>query len=391
EDPPWSASKLAPGQRMLGMAEKAATLGRTDWPGFFRAQLDFPEASRLAARLWAESDPAGFWAWLREAKDPVLLDRFATDLARVWAGSDPDAAMSALLQVSDKHRGDELRRAVVDEVLETDLAKGLGLAARAGDFNRFSWGPREWMKADPAAVVEGLAGLPKISDYRHFLNYALPVWIESDSAAALAWMTSHDPLPGDRWVKDGFAAAAKADPEAALAAAEALADPRQREEALLGVVASGRLTVEGLQSVLEVLPLKDRGRAGYEVLKSRPMTTPEALATGAELIALLPACRSTLYAVESLARGWRDVDAAGGWQWATTLPDAATRRRAFTVLAGSRPDAVASLPVSDLSNDLFRDVISRLPDDREDAWIGGLPAAHAAWARQVREKLRAGE
>lgn len=120
-----------------------------------------------------------------------------------------------------------LRRAVVDTALGNDFRKGLALASRAGDFNSFSWGPREWMKADPAAVVQELATLPSFSSYRSYLKYALSLWVQKDPPATLAWMSQQPSLKNDSWLGDGFIDAAKADPKAALAAASAITDPKR--------------------------------------------------------------------------------------------------------------------------------------------------------------------
>lgn len=386
-----ASGKPEPGLTMLGLAEKAATLGRGEWPGFFRAQLGFPDRARLAARLWAESDPAGFWRWLRGERDEALIDRFASDLLRVWAGADPDAAMDAVLQITDKDLGDELRREVVDTVIERDLAKGLELAGRAGDFNSFSWGPRAWMKKDPAAAVKGLAGLPPVSDYRHFLKYALPIWAESDPTAVLEWMKSARPLKYEDWLKDGFEAAAKSGPQAALAAARSLADAGHRATALGGIVSSGTLDAGELADVFGELPLSIRARSGPEMIQAQPYKTAADLAASAALLEQLPPGRDTLRAVDTLASRWSTLDARAGWQWAATLPDAAMRREAYVRLSSEATQdslpPIADLPLSDLSDELFRKVLQRLPGERRDAWIRQLPADHAAWAGAVRDQI----
>ncbi len=385
---PWTAARLAPGDRMAGLAEKAASLDAAEWPAFFRAQLGSPEFSRLAARLWAESDPAGFWRWLREERDALLLDRFAEDLLHAWAQDEPDAAMAAVLEITDGKTGDLLRRRVVDTVLARDLAKGLELAAQAGDFNRFGWGPRDWMKTDPGAAVRGLAELPAHSDYHRFLDYALPIWVESDPHAALEWMKTARPLKGDEWLVGGFKAAAKADPQAALAAARSLEDPDDRETAIGGVLAGGTLTASALGEVLGKLSLDARARFAPDMIRALPRESPEDFAVAAEVVEIAPANRNVATAVENLAREWATRDWQGSWEWAASLTDAERSRRALASVARaaereqvlSLASEVARLPASSLSDDLFRHLLQRLPEEERAAWIRSLPADRATWA-----------
>lgn len=329
-----SSAKLAPATRMQALAEKAAGLDASQWPEFFRAQLDSPDASRLAARLWAESDPDGFWDFLKEGKDPLMLGRFADGLMEVWVLSSPDDALAAACEITEKQLGDKIRRSVVDSALDRDVQKGIELAAKAGDFNLFSWGPREWMKKDPAATVKGLATLPAVSDFRRFLTYAVPVWVESDPAAALEWLKTEAPITGDRWTQDSFKAAAKADTAAALEVARSFTNPKQRDEALAGVLSGWKGDVEEAKEVIAELPLGTRGKFAMEMFFSRPTMTVEDLRESVSLLEALPRSRITLNVVESLAHSWQAVDRDAGLKWANSLTDPIARSRALKVLRG---------------------------------------------------------
>lgn len=385
----WSAAKLPDATRMQAIVEKAATLSRDDWPAFFSSQLNSPESSRLAARLWAEADPAGFWAWLRKDFDALIFDEFAGNLVTNWALADPDAAMDAVSAITDKRLGGQLRRKVIDTVIDEDLQKGIALAARAGDFNRFGWGPnRKWLHLDPKAAVIALATLPAVSDYRQFLNYATPIWAESDPSAALAWLAAAPRLPDgawpQEWLKNGFAAVAKADPAAALAAARAFDDPKQRSQALAGMVASGTLDLASLKEVLHEMPLADQRMLGSDLIRSRPSATVADLRETSELLVQLPSDRNNLNAVSSLADDWQRTDREAGWKWANSLTDPAMRRRAFAKLApGASPEQLGTLPLLDLSTQLFESTLRKIPANQRDTWIARLPASHAAWARSV--------
>lgn len=329
---PWSASKLSPELRMQGIADKAASLSAAEWPAFFRSQWDSPEATRIAARLWADNDPQGFWTWLKQNKDPVHISRFAKDLLECWAVADPDAAMDAAMQISDKALGDRLRVVPVEAALETDLAKGLALAKRAGDFNSFGkWDNREWLKKDPALTVTTLAGFDGANDYRGYLTYALPFWIEKDSQAALEWMKGAQPLKWDDWMPNAFKSVAKADPQAALEAARGIKDSRYRDVALGGVLASGKLDDEQFVEVLDEITLREEGLLGTRI--SRTGDSNADCAAYAKRLGMLPASANNLMQLESFADTWKFLHGPGPvTEWANSLPDPALRRRVMAAI-----------------------------------------------------------
>ena len=386
----WNPSSLAPANRMAGIAEKAALLDPSEWPAFFAAQKDSPEISPLLARLWAERHPAGFWQWLKESGDVHLLDRFANDLARTWAEKDPDQAMKAVLQVTEKQLADRLKRTVIDTAIDSDLQKGLQLAALAGDFNRFSWGAREWVSKDPAAATTGLAALPAISKYRHFLFYAVPEWVKKDPAGALAWLKGAELLPGERWLPEAYRAAAEADPQAALAAARSLTDLRFRDEALSGVLASGKIDPAQLSELLPELPLSQQSEIGLRRFLTGPPKNAEEFRNMSALFAAVPASENNLSSLGTFASQWQSADPEAGWQWVTSLPDAAMRRSALESIATqATPEqlsAISKVSLNSLSDKFFESALGQIPDDREEAWISALPASHAAWARAVKNK-----
>ena len=375
---------------MAGIAEKAASLDSSEWPSFFRAQVDSPESSRLLARLWAERDPSVFWSWLKESGDVHLIDRFGNDLMRTWAAADPDRAMKAALQITEKQLADQLKRTVVDTVIDADLAKGLELASQAGDFNRFSWGARNWISKDPAAAVTGLAALPAISDYRHFLFYAVPEWMKKDPASALAWLKGAELLPRERWLAEAYRAAGEADPQAATDAARSIADPKFRDEALGGVLASGRIDPSQLPELLSELPLSEQSNVGVRrFFSSKPKDAAE-FRNMAALFAALPASKNNLTSLGTFAMHWQSEDPEGGWQWVTSLPDAAMRRSALEGIANqATPEqlsAISQVSLNSLSDKFFESALQRIPADQQEAWISALPASHAAWARAVKDK-----
>ncbi|MES2921090.1 MAG: hypothetical protein V4819_06080 [Verrucomicrobiota bacterium] len=393
---PWTPSKLPPGQRMLSLANHAASLTPEEWPAFFRARMNDPEGTRLAERLWAEQDPAGFWDWLKQQRDGTLLRRYGKNLLHVWAAAQPDAAMRAANAITDKESSDFLRREVVDTVIAGDLAKGLELAAKAGDFNRFSWGPRSWMKNDPSAAVQGLAGLPERSEYRDFLSYAVAAWAEKDSPALLEWLKTQPVIESERWFGDAFKAAALKDTRSALEAASNLTDPTARDAAIAGVMASGRVPGNETAGLLAQLSVRSRAVATYAAVEAMPMKNAEQIEAASLLLNDAPATRNMLNAVVSVADAWGECDWNRGVAWAATLPNSTMRRKALAAMAfragrdrlDTLANTVAAAPMLNLSDELFHNILQTLPDGEEAAWIAKLPPERAAWARSVAEKAK---
>ncbi|MEO5916470.1 MAG: hypothetical protein ABIS50_19695 [Luteolibacter sp.] len=380
--------------RMRSFANHAATLTPAEWPAFFRARLNDPEGTRLAERLWAEQDPSGFWDWLKQQHDGTTLKNYGVNLLQVWAAADPDAAMAAANAITDKECGDLLRREVIETVISKDLTKGLELAAEVRDFNRFSWGTREWMKTDPAAAVEGLAKLPKRSEYRDYLGYAVAQWAKSDSPALLEWLKTQSVPQGERWFGEAFKSAAAIDSRAALEATSHLADPTARDAAIAGVLASGKVPAGSLPELLSHLTLPKRSEATLAALGAMPLRDPGQFAEATQLLIDAPANRNTLNSTDTMIGKFTDWNQ--GLIWASLLPDSAMRRRALESLA-SRADSeqlddlsatVATAPLLDLSNELFRNILTTIPDEQEAAWIAKLPPERAAWARAVAESQK---
>ena len=248
------------------------------------------------------------------------------------------------------------------------------------------------MKADPAAVVQGLATLPPFSQYRQFLKHALRLWIQKDPPAALAWMSQQPSLKNDGWLEKGFTEAARAAPQEAFAAAKSITDPRLRLEGLTGVIKSGTLDPETLFEIIPSLPLATRATLASSLIGARPFTTTAELEQSAEILNILPSNRDSLFAVDSLARNWAHTDHGGSLAWAQSLDDPAMRRRAFaaTIPSGANSDptrleAINTLPFLDLSTDLFENALHQMPVDQQPIWIAQLPPDRRSWAESVRE------
>lgn len=381
-------SRSGPDDRRT-LAEITGSLSPAEWPEFFeRHRNRDPE---MLAQLWSESDPQGFWTWLREGKDRLDLEELGPILLDQWMVEDPEAAMAATMEITDKRLADQLRRRVVDATLERDLQKGLEFAAMAGDFNRFSHGDREWMKHDPEAAVRGLAGLPNGDDYRGLLRMAIPHWLKADPAAALAWLADPPDIQNEgwlgNWIVEGYRSAATVDPEGAWKAAQSISDPQKRKMALSGLLSSGQFSVEQSATILAELPLPLQSRIAND-LNETVRREGGSFADAAEVLAMLPANKNSLHAVESHARDWAAEDPDAAWRWATSL-DQASQRAAVESMVKSVPvtelDRIAELPWNALSNDLFKAALDRFPSDADrHAWLNGLPAEMRAWAEEAR-------
>lgn len=396
----WLDPKVAKQDRMTRFIEQASSLSGEEWPAFFASLAATPEWSRLAARLWAEQDPSGFWSHLRGQHDLWQLEYLAPDLLKTWAIVDPDAAMTAALEVTEKSTGERLRRTIVDSVLDRDLVKGLELAGKAGEFNSFSWGPRGWINKDPEVATRGLLTLPEYSEYRDFLRYAVEAWTTKDPKAVLEWMKEGNPPRGLNGKLDtdtiakAFETVAKTDVSLALENVTGLADSEARDKALAGILRSGKLSGPDMSLLLERCTLSTQAEVIDSAISALPKSNAAELAAATEVLVNAPAGRSLLNATGSLASHWSRVDWEGSWEWARSLPNTAMRRAAIESLVEStthnRYDELATklsgVPILDLSNNTFASIVSRLPEGDREEWISKLPADRAEWARSVVNK-----
>lgn len=394
---PWEKGSLGAGERMAAFLDHASGLTPAEWPEFFRAQQTSPEWWRLAAQLWAETDPQGFWDYLRGLRDRSQLLEWGRGLLQTWALANPDAAMEAVLTITDKETGDRLRRELVDTVLNHDLATGLELAAKAGDFNRFSWGQRPWITENPEAAVRGLASLPMVTKYRDFLKVAIVAWVEADPQAALAWIKDENPRRNEpaslglAWIQEGFNAAAKADPQAALTTAIGLENPQDRDQAIAGVLTSGKLDAADLPALLAACTPMTRYQSIFKVIGTLPKRTPVEIAAATEILIHGPASSNLLEATAAMAIDVADHDMNRGWEWAVALPDVAMRRAAMEALAERESmththelaGRIANAPLADLSNAVFKAALKSMSEDQREAWIAKLPDDRSEWARQA--------
>lgn len=388
----WSGPTGKGLSRLEQLASMASTLSRSEWPAFFRARLHSPEETRLAAELWAEADPDGFWEWLRESCDRDQLERFGTDLLKRWSGQDPEAAMAAAMAVSDAALGESFRRTVIEAVLERDTALGLDFVARVGDLPASDLGQRPWITRDPASAARGLAGLPVSHDYRNFLSHAVPAWAQSDPEACLAWLRETPPLEKTQWpmnwVIRGFLEVAKADPDGALRAARELTDPAHRSQALAGVIASGKLGPDDAAPWLDQIRLDEKFILCEELLG--PLRNlKDDLAHRAGVLSRLPGNHNSVDDYGRIAGAWSKENPAAAWEWALSIDDPALSRSALSAaidhIDAAQLDAIAEIPFSSLSNALLRKALARVPEDQREAWLAKMPADRAGWARRLSE------
>lgn len=372
-------------EQLTGMA---ATLTRSEWPAFFAARLHSPQETRLAARLWAEADPNGFWTWLRESRDRDHLDRFSEDLLLLWSVQDPEAAMAAVMTVNDKALSDRLRMRLIDAVLDQDLELGMSFVARAGTFNGFSSGPTSWIAKDPGLAASKLAGLPAHNAYRFYLDDALQEWARQDPAACLEWLGKTPPLEGEDWraepVSKGFKSVALSQPRKALDTARQIADPAHRSQALAGVISSGKLTPEEVLPLLEQVRLEDQfslpGELGGFDLEGD-------FANRARILDLLPANMNSHNGYRRVAADWSGKDPAAAWEWAASIKDPVQCRNAIGAMIGNAEaaqlEAIAALPFHALSDEVLKQAVARVPADRREAWLESMPADRAEWVRRL--------
>ena len=108
----WSSGGGLAGDRVTAFIDAASRLSAGQWRAFFDREKNSPEWADLAAKLWADADPHGFWSYIRESRDPLLYHRWGPELFRTWTAADPDGAARADVADHVDRRGERGQDAI---------------------------------------------------------------------------------------------------------------------------------------------------------------------------------------------------------------------------------------------------------------------------------------
>ena len=153
-------------------------------------------AMTSAAQALAASDPAGTVAWLA-ANPSQSTQRRMDDVYSVWAGKDPQSALSSISTLASEENRSNALRGIVASVAMTDPKAALSMMNRyPNDVNdrvvqQFVW---HSLGRDPATAVSQISRIADEGQRNQTYQYTVSTWLERDPAAANAWMQSH-PLP----------------------------------------------------------------------------------------------------------------------------------------------------------------------------------------------------
>jgi hypothetical protein len=149
-----------------------------------------------AAKQLAQNDPAGTAAWLLENPGEATQRRM-DDVYSAWAGKDQQAALASLAALPAGENRSNALRGVVTSVAVNNPKAALSLMDRfPNDVNdrvvqNFIW---HSFGTDTPAAVGQIARIADAGSREQMYRRAVGRWLETDAAAATAWMQSN-PLP----------------------------------------------------------------------------------------------------------------------------------------------------------------------------------------------------
>jgi len=153
-------------------------------------------AIMVAATPLAATDPAGTAAWLA-ANPGTASQRRMDDVYNVWAGQDPQAALTSIATLTSPDDRSNALRGVVGNVAISDPKAALAMINRyPADvtdpvLQQFVW---HAFGSDPAAAVNQIARISDEGQRNQMYGRTLESWLQKDAAAANAWLRSN-PLP----------------------------------------------------------------------------------------------------------------------------------------------------------------------------------------------------
>lgn len=288
-------------------------------------QAEAKNAEHNMLQTLAQKDPAGAFAAATEltgsrrtqAMDSVLW---------IWVGKDPQGALSKVCSLPRK-----------------DRVKGISTV-----FNT-------WASNDPTGAAAAAASMPELTkaERRNAISQIASQWAGSDAAAALQWARSLNPKEGgNSAVSSAIQSLAHQDGPAAAAAWAGLS--RQQQTGMLSSIAGGwaRHDEAAATAWAQGLPNpRDRAEAVTGLLYGADLANPERITS---LLAQLPTGPARSGAISYMVQNRSDDDPAAMLKWLGTLPEgdrfAALKNEhgsSFTYyLSQEDPDAFAALLAS---------------------------------------------
>ncbi len=153
-------------------------------------------AMMRAATQLAATDPAGTAAWLA-ANPGQATQRTMDDVYSVWAGQDPQAAMSSISSLANGEDRSNALRGVISNVAITDPNAALSMMNRFPNdvtdrvVQQFVW---HSFGNDPSLAINQIARIADEGERNQMYSRTMGSWMDRDAAAASAWMRTN-PLP----------------------------------------------------------------------------------------------------------------------------------------------------------------------------------------------------
>lgn len=335
-------------------ARLAGTLAQSDGPGAVAmlqrmktAPNDWPWRSLYTS--WAAYDPAAAAASLQTMPRQTALGQMDV-IASTWARREPDAAMAWAKSIADPAQRNAALRGAIGVVAQSDPQQATALAA-----------------AQPAG------------ERRTLLTHIASSMAEADAPAALAWAQSlTDPIERQRSLAAVVHSAGWTNPAAAREALNLLPPGTMRNQALESVV--GQLSHSDPAAAQEmVLGLKpnEQTLVMRHLVSGLASTDPVA---AEKMAAGLPLSGDNSWAWRSIAENKAITDPAAALTWAGGLDTEQARVAAtgavFEQWAQHSPEKAASALTGITDSNLRRQATEKLAAN----WASRSPAEAEQWA-----------
>lgn len=363
------------------------------------SKLDPAEAAQMAAataglddslfrdlaRQWASSNPQAAMTWSQSLPEPKVRDQAVESVVQAWAGLDPASAVKFVLSQTSGSRQNALLITVGKQWAARDAIGALdwatNLPAGAVRDGVLTGGVLDaCVQIDPKLAANSAMQLARPEARNNALSHVLELWARSDIDAASSFVRT---LPGGAQVEParavlsqllGYGNAQAADFVMSLSASV--------QGPLIGTLASA-WAAQNVTEALQWARQLPEGESKLSALGAIGATWAKADPSGAaDFAATLPQGQTKLDLLGQVALQWRDNNLEPALHWAESQRDGDQRIAAISQLVAGwagRSPAEAATYVADMQPGPTQ---NRAVGIVLSSWAGDDPQSVGTWVSQ---------